>query len=187
MPRKSHENHTHIKNQSSQRGFISNDFKNETQKSSIFKRSSMKKSEKIIMGIFVGGIVIFLILSIVILFGKGSKKSDVVNVPNSSTTPAVKVITTPYPTIPPIADFLMQVNEKRFYPTKVNITKGHKVTIINIGSKATTITPTEKGNTYVFGEIGQGEEKSVMFDKPGIYRYTRTGKPDQILTITVSE
>lgn len=146
----------------------------------------MNRNEKIIMGLLVGGIVTFLILSIILLFGRGGKSLEDVSQPDATTTPTVKVLTTPYPTIAPVTDFYMQVNEDRFYPDAVGITKGHAVTILNIGKGSTTITPTTQGNTKDFGVIEQGEEKTVKFDEPGVYRYTRTGKPDQILTITVN-
>lgn len=174
MPRKAHGNRKHTRKDESQEGFVAE-----------IPVKTMNKNEKIIMGILVGGIIVFLVLSIIILFGKGRKSIDEANLPKSTPTPAVKVLTTPYPTIPPITDYFMQVNEKRFYPDVVDITKGHKVTILNIGKAAITITPTTKGNTFDFGTIEQGKEKSINFDTPGVYRYTRTGKPDQSLIITV--
>lgn len=175
MPKKAHAHNIHHHDHADERGFISNAI-----------RRTMNRNEKIIMGLLVGGIVTFLILSIVLLFGRGGKSNEEVSQPGVTTTPTVKVLTTPYPTIPPITDFYMQVNEDRFYPDTVNITKGHVVTILNIGTSSTTITPTTQGNTKDFGVIEQGKEKTVMFDKPGVYRYTRTGKPDQILTISVN-
>lgn len=174
MPKKIHAHRSHHRHSDGQEGFIANAV-----------RRTMNKNEKIIMGVLVGGIVVFLILSVVILFGKGSKKISDNNVPTTSTTPAVKVLTTPYPTIPPVTDFYMQVNETRFYPETVSIDRNHTVTVLNIGKKTTTISPTTQGNAYDFGEVEVGEEKSISFDKPGVYRYTRTGKPDQTLTITV--
>lgn len=145
----------------------------------------MNKNEKIIMGLLVGGIVTFLILSIVLLFGRGGQSLEETTQTNIPATPTVKVLTTPYPTIPPTTDFYMQVNEKRFYPDNVTIERGRSVTILNIGSASTTVTPTTQGNAYEFGTIAVSEEKVVKFDQPGVYRYTRTGQPDQILTITV--
>ncbi len=129
----------------------------------------------------------FLILSIVVLFGKGGK---ITTQPNELEVPAnerVKVLTTPYPTIPPITDFYMQVNEKRFYPDTVRIKKGHNVTIINIGKTVTTISPTIADSAHDFGKIEPSEEKVIQFDTAGVYRYTRSEKPDQILTITVTD
>lgn len=174
MPKKAHENKAHHKGNAEQKGFISNTF-----------QRTMNKNEKIIMGLLVGGIVTFLILSIIVLFGRGGKEVEETTTPANSSTPTVKILTTPYPTIPPVTDFYMQVNEKRFYPDAVSIKKGHTVTILNIGSKATKITPTTQGNTKDFGTIEPSEEKVVTFDQPGVYRYTRTGQPDQYLTITV--
>jgi plastocyanin len=178
MPRKT-QAHKHKKNsdaqEEGQKGFISDAFKR-----------TMNKNEKIIMGLLVGGIVTFLILSIIVLFGRGGQSLEEITGTPAVTTPTVKVLTTPYPTVPPVTDFLMQVNEKRFYPDAVSIAAGHNVTILNIGSSPTTITPTTQGNTQDFGTIAPGEEKVVMFDKAGVYRYTRTGVPDQILTITVN-
>lgn len=174
MARKSHARKHIRKHENLQEGFISNSI-----------QKSMNKNEKIIMGIFVGGIVTFIILSIIVLFGKGKNDVGTKNPSGFAPTPTIKILTTPYPTMPPVTDFYMQVNETMFYPQEVAITKGHTVTILNIGKASTTITPTTKINGYDFGAIANSEEKVVMFDKPGVYRYTRTGKPDQILTITV--
>jgi plastocyanin len=99
----------------------------------------------------------------------------------------VKVLTTPYPTTPPITDFFMQVNEKRFYPDTVMIKKGHSVTIMNIGKSVTTVTPSVADSDHDFGEIKESEERVIQFNKAGVYRYTRSTKPDQVLTITVTE
>ncbi len=177
MPKSTHEKKHHHSKDESQEGFISNNL-----------RKSMNKNEKIIMGVLIGGIVTFLVLSIIVLFGKGGRVSEQSPTTTSSTTPTVKVITTPYPTVPPITDFFMQVNEKRFYPDAVGIRKGHKVTILNIAQAGITVNPTVKGeNAYDFGRIESGEEKVVNFDKAGVYRYTRSGAPDQTLTITVTE
>ena len=175
MPKKAHAHNSHHSNHEDEKGFISGAIKR-----------TMNKNEKIIMGVLVGGIVVFLILSIVILFGRGGKSADISSTPDASTTPTVKVLTTPYPTVPPIEDYYMQVNETRFYPDSVVIQKGHSVTILNIGKASTTLTPTTQGNSKDFGTIDVSEEKVVVFDETGVYRYTRTGKPDQILTITVN-
>lgn len=177
MPKSSHERKHHHAKEKTQGGFISNNFRN-----------TMNKNEKIIMGVLVGGIVMFLILSIVVLFGKGGKlttqNSTEQEVPASE---KVKVLTTPYPTTPPITDFFMQVNEKRFYPDTVMIKKGHSVTIMNIGKSVTTVTPSVADSDHDFGEIKESEEKVIQFNKAGVYRYTRSTKPDQVLTITVTE
>lgn len=147
----------------------------------------MNKNEKIIMGVLVGGIVMFLILSIIVLFGKGGKLTTQNTEKEIPENEKVKVLTTPYPTIPPITDFFMQVNEKRFYPDTVMIKKGHNVTILNIGKEPMVVSSTTKDSSHEFGTIDSSEEKVVQFDRPGIYRYTRNVKPEQVLTITVTE
>ena len=176
MPKSSHERKHHHAKEKTQEGFISNNFRN-----------TMNKNEKIIMGVLVGGIAMFLILSIVVLFGKGGKLTTQSTEQEVPASEKVKVLTTPYPTIPPISDFFMQVNEKRFYPDNLTIKKGHNVTILNIGKNTTTITPTAADSDHNFGEIKVSEEKVIQFDKAGVYRYTRDTKPDQILVITVTE
>lgn len=177
MPKTTHERKHDHGHQDSQKGFISNRI-----------ISAMNKNEKIIMGVLVGGIIIFLILSIVVLFGKGGRLSNTEkNIPSVSVTPSVKVLTTPYPTIPPVTDFFMQVADDRFYPDVVTIRKGHLVTILNIATSGITINPSSGSTEYDFGRIESGEEKAINFDKAGVYRYTRSGKADQTLTITVTE
>jgi plastocyanin len=187
MPKKTHERRHHHKHDASQSGFIAESAsKKELIGDNLTK--SMNRKEKLIMGLLVGGIVTFLLLSIIVLFGKGNEELQNTGTPANtiSGTPAVKVLTTPYPTIPPMTDFLMQVNEDRFYPANVSIKRGFHVTILNIGRSATTITPTQQGNPAIdFGTIEPGEEKAVLFETPGVYRYTRTGHSDQILTISV--
>lgn len=183
MPRKAHEKHH--SQEKLQKGFIGERSTTGRLISNTLNKS-MNKNEKIIMGILVGGILIFLGLSLVVLFGKGKNEVSKTNPAGIAPTPTIMILTTPYPTLPPITDFYMQVNEKMFYPLEVAITKGHAVTILNIGKAATTITPTIKSDgAGDFGTIASGEEKAVTFAKEGVYRYTRTGKPDQTLTITV--
>lgn len=170
MPRKTHEKHE------SEKGFISNNL-----------RRTMNKNEKIIMGVLVGGIVTFLVLSIIVLFGRNGKLSNTPTATPTSTVPTVKVLTTPYPTIPPITDFFMQVADDRFYPDALSIRKGHKVIILNIHTSGITINPSAGATSYDFGRIESGDEKEINFDKAGVYRYTRSGKADQTLTITVTD
>ena len=147
----------------------------------------MNKNEKIIMGVLVGGIVTFLVLSIIVLFGRNGKLSNTPTATPTSTVPTVKVLTTPYPTIPPITDFFMQVADDRFYPDALSIRKGHKVIILNIHTSGITINPSAGATSYDFGRIESGDEKEINFDKAGVYRYTRSGKADQTLTITVTD
>ena len=147
----------------------------------------MNKNEKIIMGVLVGGIVMFLVLSIVVLFGKGGKLTTQTAEKEIPESEKVKVLTTPYPTVPPITDFFMQVNEKRFYPDTVMIKKGHNVTILNIGKDSMVISSSTNDTSHEFGTIEASGEKVVQFDRAGIYRYTRNVKPEQVLTITVTE
>lgn len=177
MPKTRHA-HKHKRNDrdESQKGFIADTIKR-----------SMNKNEKIIMGLLVGGIVTFLVLSIILLFGRGGKSlEEITNNNNTSLTPTVKVLKTPYPTNPPIDNFLMQVKEDGFYPDDVRIKVGASVTIINIGRGAITLAPTTRDNTFEFGTINKGEEKTVTFNKAGIYRYTSESVAEDPLTITVN-
>jgi hypothetical protein len=170
MPKRTHRRRH---SNTSQEGFVSNELKH-----------TMNKNEKIIMGILLGGIIILLVLSIFVLFKKDTRIVPVT--PTAVVTPTVAVAITPYPTIPPIADYTMQVNERRFYPDTVNIKAGHSVIIINIGQTDTDIEPTDKKNvSLAFGLIKPGEQKSIKFNRAGVYIYTRSEKPDQRLTITV--
>lgn len=177
MPGKAHEHKRKKENlqQRSEKGFIADKL-----------ISSMNNKDKIIMGLLVGGIVTLLILSIVILFGRGGKSLEEISNEQQDTipTPTVKVLKTPYPTNPPVQNYLMQVNENRFYPDEVRISAGTSITIINIGTTDLTIVPTTQNNTYDFGTVSQGGEKSVQFKEPGIYRYT-AGANENGLTVTV--
>lgn len=171
-----HKHRRHKNEDSGQKGFIADTI-----------RRSMNKNEKIIMGLLVGGIVTFLVLSIVILFGRGGQSlEEITTNETTSVAPTIKVLKTPYPTNPPVDNFLMQVKEDGFYPDDVRVSVGASVTIINIGSGSITLTPTTRDNAYEFGTIGQSEEKTVTFDKAGTYRYTSESVAEDPLTIVVN-
>src|SRR4029079_6910371 len=127
MPKKSHEHKAQHSHDHSEEGFISNEL-----------RRTMNKNEKIIMGILVGGIVIFLALSILVLFGKG-KENLVGNLPTSTLGPTKKVNLTPYPTIPVVKDSTVMINSRRFNPATVTIPAGGFIDFLNIDQAAITI------------------------------------------------
>ena len=162
MPRKKHQS-TRQKVANEEAGFISDQ--------SIHK---MNRNEKIIIAGFIGGTILLLVLSIFMLSKKGVTNISVDN--TTKQPPIIKkgIVTTPYPTIPPITDFTMQVNEHRFYPDKVNITRGHTVTIINIGQDTTDVELIDDNSKLNFGIISQGDQKGIKYDNERIIR--KSGK-----------
>lgn len=174
MPRHTHAHHNSHKHAStSEEGFISDDFK-----------KSMTKNEKIIMVVLVGGILIFLALSIIILFAR-SKDSSTTQL-QTKTTLEKKLPQTPYPTLPPIENMTVMMNARRFSPSAFAIPKGGFVSFFNIMTDPITIEAGDANSSMLnIGEIKPMEEKSVTFDTPGTYTFRNKDNPSQKGIITV--
>ena len=125
------------------------------------------------MGILVGGIIIFLALSIILLFGRG-KESGVENAPNTTTggEPAKKANVSPYPTIPPIQNSTVMMNSRRFNPSTVTIPRGGYIQFINIDQDPITIEANDANSSVLnLGAIAPGEYKQVTFNNSGTFTY----------------
>ncbi len=130
------------------------------------------------MGILVGGIIIFLALSIILLFGRG-KESGVENTPNTTTggEPAKKANVSPYPTIPPIQNSTVMMNSRRFNPSTVTIPRGGYIQFINIDQDPITIEANDaKSSVLNLGAIAPGEYKQVTFNNSGTFTYRNKEK-----------
>ncbi len=139
---------------------------------------AMNKNEKIIMGILVGGIVIFLVLSIILLFGKGKENVVDNNIPSTSNEPTKKVNLTPYPTIPPIENSTVMLNSRRFNPSPVTIPKGGYIQFLNIDADPITIEANDANSAVLnLGAIAPGEYKQVTFNTSGTFTYKSKEKP----------
>ena len=146
----------------------------------------MNKNEKIIMGILVGGIVIFLALSIIVLFGKGNKedKSDTTPVVTSATTKDGRVIT--YPTLPPIVNMTIMINERRFNPDVATIKKGGFVDFFNVGDEDITIEANDQNSSFLnIGVLEATEDKQVTINTVGTYTFRNKANPKMVGTIIV--
>lgn len=147
-------------------GFLSNEIK-----------KSMNKNEKIIMGILVAGIIVFLILSIIVLFGKG--KQNNVSVENSPSVPMNTATNTPYPTIPPIVNTTVMVSSRRFNPSVATIPKEGFIEFLNIDGESITIEANDAGSSILnIGTIEPSDMKEVRFNAPGTYTYRNKNKPE---------
>ena len=169
MRKRKHIRLSHQNEGKSQEGFIAND-----------TRRSMNKNEKIIMGILVGGIIVFLALSILVLFSK-NKQNNVYKVTDTTTLgPTKKVNLTPYPTIPPIKYQTVQLHSRTFVPDKAEIPKGGFVSFLNIDENAITIEANDQNSTVLnLGSFEPGELKEVTFNSSGTYTYRNKAKPTE--------
>lgn len=169
-PTKKHaiKKHQHL----SQDGYISTDVK-----------KIMGKNEKVIMGVLVGGIVVFLILSVVLLFGRGKQQLPTSIFPTKS--PEERVNTTPYPTIPPIKDMTVMVNERRLNPPDVSIKAGNYVSFFNIGDSTITIEGVDANSAFLNFSVATSDVREVKFSNPGKYTYRVKGNPKLVGTITI--
>lgn len=141
----------------------------------------MTRNEKIIMGILIFGILVFIILSAVLLFGKGKMSS-----PQTATvTPVLRKNTEPYPTIPPIKDMTVMVNERRFNPQIVTIKAGNLISFFNIGDGPMTIEGVDTDMTSLNFTVAESDTHEIRFSTPGKYTYRVKGKPTQIGTIII--
>jgi plastocyanin len=166
MLRRRHEHKAHNHKDHSQEGFISSD-----------NRKSMNKNEKVIMGILVAGIIVFLILSIIVLFGKG-KNNTTTSVNNIPTVPTNMTTHTPYPTIPPIVNTTIMVNSRRFNPSVATIPKEGFIEFLNIDADAITIEANDENSKILnIGTLEPSDMKEVRFNAPGTYTYRNKEKP----------
>lgn len=174
MPRKKHGYHKQDISKSFQEGFISNEPNN-----------VMNKNEKIIMGLMVVGIILFLALSIFLLFGKG-KEGTIGNIPGSTLVPTRVVALTPYPTIPPIENMVVMLNTRLFNPDSATIPKGGFIQFLNIDSVPITLVANDENSSMLdLGVIQPGEMKQVTFKIPGTYGYKNKEKPSERGTIII--
>lgn len=158
----------HKKTSSNEEGFIASDFRN-----------IMNKNEKLIMGILISGIIVFLAISIMLLFSKG--KNDISSLlPTSTLGPTKKVNLTPYPTIPPVKNMTVMVNERMFNPPKTSIPRGGFIDFLNIDQTAITIEANDTNSPMLnIGTIEPGDDKQVTFTTPGTYTYRNKAKPTE--------
>ncbi len=165
MPKKTHERIHHTHN-NLQEGFISGNSKR-----------LMNKNERVIMIILVGGIVLFLLLSIFVLFGKGKLGFIGNNEPKMSPSGGVLKYT-PYPTIPPVVNMTIILNERRFNPSTATISLGGYVDFLNLGATAVTIEANDQNSSALnIGSIEPTEDKQVVFNNRGTYTFRSKEKP----------
>lgn len=146
----------------SQRGFISTNL-----------RKLMSRNEKIIMGFLIGGILIFLVLSVILLFSKNENISSVV--PPSTIKDGDRVNTTPYPTIPPIEDMTVMINERRLNPPTVTIKSGNMVSFFNIGVNSITVEGADANSSFLNFSVPPSDTYDYVFKTPGNYTYKVRG------------
>ena len=167
MLKRRHEHKSHTKSDQSQSGFIASDLK-----------KTMNKNEKVIMGVLVAGIIVFLVLSIVVLFGKG-KQNDKSTTEATPTVPLNKTTNKPYPTIPPIVNSTIMVNSRRFAPNVATIPKEGFVQFINIDTEAITIEANDANSSMLnIGTLETSDMKEVRFTASGTYTYRNKAKPE---------
>lgn len=167
MPKRRHVRIPHPHSKNTQEGFISNE-----------QKKSMNKNEKIIMGILVAGIIVFLALSIIVLFGKTNQLTGRNGVTAVPTVPTNMVTHKAYPTIAPIENTTVMVNSRRFNPASVTIPRGGYVQFINIDSDPMIIEGNDNNSSMLnVGSIATGETKNVTFSAPGTYTYKNAAIP----------
>lgn len=144
-----------------QKGFISTDLK-----------KLMSRNEKIIMGALIGGILIFLVLSVILLFSKDKNISPTIP---PSTTGDGRVNTTPYPTIPPIEDMTVMINERRLNPPTVTIKRGNMVSFFNIGENSIVIEGADANSAFLSFSVPSSDTYDYVFNNPGRFTYKVRG------------
>lgn len=124
------------------------------------------------MGVLIGGILIFLILSLILLFG--GKREELPPLPQS-VDPNQRVNTTPYPTIPPIENMTVLINERRLNPSDVTIKAGNMVSFFNIGTSAVTIQGADANSGFLNFTVPANETYEYTFRNAGTYTYRVAG------------
>lgn len=133
----------------------------------------MSKNEKVIMGVLMGGIFIFLVLSVFLLFTRGER--DLSSQIPTSAGPQQRVNTTPYPTIPPIEDMTVMINERRLNPQSVTIKSGNAISFFNIGASAIIIEGADENSDFLNFSVPESEAFDYVFRNPGNYTYRVRG------------
>ena len=166
MLKRRHEHKAHPQSNHSQEGFLSDEIKR-----------TMNKNEKVIMGILVAGIIVFLILSVIVLFGKGNSGKTGTN--ELPTIPTNMTTHTPYPTIPPIVNTTIMISSRRFNPSVATIPKEGFIEFLNIDGEAITIEGNDENSKILnIGTIEPSDMKEVRFNAPGTYIYRNKAKPE---------
>jgi len=184
--------HVHLSNykkeSSNEEGFIASGFRNIVNRQSLFTNSFMNrrslftnsfmnKNEKVIMIILVAGIIVFLAISIILLFSKG--KNNISTIPSLTLGPTKKVAT-PYPTIPPIKDTTVMLNERMFNPPTAKIKRGNSVDFLNISQNPITIEANDNNSSLLnIGTLLPGGDKFIKFDVAGTYTYRNKDNPTE--------
>lgn len=167
-----HIHHHHKKEGSlSEKGFFNAEIK-----------TLMSKNEKLVAGVLIGAIVIVLAVTVALLLGKGKEKGERSLVPAG---PTPRVNTTPYPTIPPIKDMMVLVNERRFNPQTTTIKAGNSAIFYSIGTSTIVIEGVSENASIINANLSPDEEKEVVFAKQGIYKYRNKSNPEVVGTIIV--
>lgn len=171
MPKRTHRKHS---SRSSEEGFVSNDLK-----------STMNKNEKIIMGILIGGIILFLILSMFVLLRK-NRTNITTQKPPSTVVPTQRVNLTPYPTIPPVKNDTVLLHSRLFNPQSVSIPRGGMIDFINIDTEPITIEAKDTASKIVdLGILQPNEDKIVTFKNAGTYTFRNHNITSEIGIIIV--
>lgn len=171
MPKKTHGRSKHHKSHSSEEGFISSEI-----------QKNMSRNEKLVMGLLVGGILVFLVISIVVLYSRSRQ----VDQPPTATDQERKIAITPYPTIPPIENMMVMINPRRFNPDTATIPRGGYVQFLNVGTTTITIEGANAASSILnIGSIAPSEDSVITFTQPGTYIYRNKDNPQQVGRVVV--
>lgn len=134
------------------------------------------------MGVFIGGIILFLSFSIILFFSKGDNKANTKI--TGGPTPTLQHASSPYPTIPPIKDMTVLINERRLNPPTVTIQSGNSIEFLNIGASSAVIEGEGQNSSFLNFTIEVNDMRPVVFSTAGTYIYKVRGT-DLRGTITI--
>lgn len=147
----------------------------------------MKKlihNEKIIIVMFTVGIVVFLVLSVVIFLSKG-KEEGLKNL-NLGSTPSPSPTAKPYPTLAPVKDMTVMINNTLFNPSPVTIARGNTVSFLNISQHPIIIEANDAQSSKLnLGTIESGDQVDIKFTEPGSYTYKNREIPSETGVVVI--
>lgn len=171
---KHHAKHKRRHNADNQAGFVS-----------ISLKEIMSKQNKLLILLISLGIIVLFVLSFMIIMNRDEAGEDAIN----PTPTPVKVVTTPYPTIPQaIKDTTILVNSRAINPLSVEITKGGTVGFLNEDSEPVEIQGYDNGSSLLnIGLIQSYDVPFVQFDQAGVYRFVNPQNRQEVGEIIVTE
>lgn len=148
----------------------------------------MNKNQKILIGAIAGAIIVLLALTF--LMGGKNVSNKMTQNGSSSQTKSIPTPTfTPTPTPAPGETIMVTIHG--FVPENIKVKKGTSINFANFSDNAIDVESDDHPTHKLYPQLNIGTleandtSDSVLYDKPGTYKYHNHLKPEQKGTIIV--